>query len=533
VFVIKPAAAVAVSVPTREPRAASQRETARVVALTPPRPRVLFVTSEMSDFVQAGGLGAVSASLPRALKRYADVRVMLPGYRQVLERASAIDIVAHLPGLGAVPPCSIGLTRLADGLTAYVVLCEELFRRDGGPYADARGADFADNDLRFARLSLAAAQTAERDFAGWRPACLHLNDWQTALAAGYLAWGGVGAPALLSIHNLAHQGLFEASRMSALGIPARAFTMQGVEFYGRVSFLKAGLNYAAHVATVSETYAEEITRPEFGCGLDGLLQERALAGRLTGIVNGVDESWDPRQDRKCPYLYDPQRWKGRYADYVRGMFALSLSRAPLFSFVSRLVHQKGADLVLHAGERIAELGGQLVVMGRGEGPMEAAFAELGQRRRDAVGARIGFDAEEARAVFAGSDFVLMPSRFEPCGLSQMYAQRYGAIPIARRTGGLGETILDGRTGFLFEQPDVADIDEAIHRAFEVYGSSKRLSEMRRAAMALKFDWDDSARRYGALYRTLESSSAGERQARASRSTLAANAPTAIRTCQDA
>jgi starch synthase len=509
VFVIKPAAVATVTVPTREPRPASPRETARVVPLSPPRPRVLFVTSEMSDFVQVGGLGAVSAALPRALRRHGDVRVLLPGYRQVLERARAMDIVAHLPGLGAVPPCSIGMTRLGDGLIVYVVLCEELYKRDGTPYADASGADFADNDLRFARLSLAAAQMAARRGDDWKPACLHLNDWQTALAAGYLAWSGVDAPALLTIHNLAHQGLFAASRMSALGVPARAFTMQGVEFFGRLSFLKAGLNYAAHVATVSATYADEITRPEFGCGLDGLLLERAAQGRLSGIVNGVDESWDPRQDRKCPYLYDPQRWKGRYADYIRGMFGLSLARAPLFSFVSRLVHQKGADLVLQAGERIAELGGQLVVMGLGEPKIEAAFAALGRRRRDAVGVRIGFDAEDARALFAGSDFVLMPSRFEPCGLSQMYAQRFGAIPIAHRTGGLGETIHDGKTGLLFERPEIADLDEAIRRALEVYGSNKLLGELRRAAMALKFDWDESARRYGALYRALENSPAGK------------------------
>ncbi len=304
--------------------------------------------------------------------------------------------------------------------------------------------------------------------------------------------------------------------MSALGIPSQAFTMQGVEFFGRVSFLKAGLNYAAHVATVSATYAEEITRPQFGCGLDGLLRERAAQGRLTGIVNGVDESWDPRRDRNCPYLYDPQRWKGRYADYVRGMFGLSLSRAPLFSFVSRLVHQKGADLVLGAAERIAELGAQLVVMGRGEPKLEAAFAALGKRRRDAIGVRVGFDADDARALFAGSDFVLMPSRFEPCGLSQMYAQRFGAIPIASRTGGLSETIHDGRTGILFDRPEAKGLDEAIVRAIAVYGSNARLSELRRAAMALKFDWDDSARRYGALYRDLENSRAGENAKRASR-----------------
>ena len=495
-------------------RSASPHQLARVYSLAP-RQRVLFVTSEMSDFVQVGGMGAVSAALPRALRRYCDVRVMLPGYRQVLERARGMEIVAHLPGAAAIPPCSIGMTTLADGLIVYVVLCEELFDRDGSPYADAGGADFCDNDLRFARLSLAAAQWAAPRAHEWRPASLHLNDWQTALAAGYLAWSGLDAPALLTIHNLAHQGLFDASRMSALAIPAHAFTIQGVEFFGRLSFLKAGLNYAAQIVAVSATYAEEIIKPEFGCGLDGLLAERAAQGRLTGILNGVDESWDPRRDRNCPNFYDPQRWKGRYADYVRGMFGLSLWRAPLFSFVSRLVHQKGVDLVLQAGERIAELGGQLVVMGLGEPKMEAELAALGARRRDAVGVRIGFDAVDARAVFAGSDFVLMPSRFEPCGLSQMYAQRFGAIPIARRTGGLLETIDDGRTGFLFDRAEVGDLDQAIDRALEVYGSGKRLNELRRAAMALKYDWDDSASRYGAIHRALEASRVADAQARAS------------------
>ena len=234
--------------------------------------------------------------------------------------------------------------------------------------------------------------------------------------------------------------------------------MQGVEFFGRLSFLKAGLNYAAQVATVSATYAEEITRPEFGCGLDGLSLERASQGRLTGIVNGVDESWDPRQDRKCPYLYDPQRWKGRYADYVRGMFGLSLSRAPCFrscrgwsikrapiSSSTRPNSSPNSAATRRHGARRAGDGGRV--------------RRVGTRRRDAVGVRIGFDAEDARALFAGSDFVLMPSRFEPCGLSQMYAQRFGAIPIARRTGGLGETIHDGKTGFLFDRPNVADLDK--------------------------------------------------------------------------
>jgi starch synthase len=513
--VIKPATAIVSANPaTGVTRAVRPRESARIYSLAP-RQRVLFVTSEMSDFVQVGGMGAVSAALPRALGRYCDVRVMLPGYRQVLERARGMEIVAHLPGAAAIPPCSIGMTTLADGLIVYVVLCEELFQRDGSPYVDAYGVDFPDNDLRFARLSLAAAQWVAHGADDWRPACLHLNDWQTALAAGYLAWSGRRAPALLTIHNLAHQGLFDASRMSALAIPSHAFTMHGVEFFGRLSFLKAGLNYAAQIVAVSATYAEEITRPEFGCGLDGLLLERAAQGKLIGIRNGVDESWDARRDRNFPCVYDPQRWKCRHADYVRGMFGLSLWRAPLFSFVSRLVHQKGVDLVLEAGERIAELGAQLIVMGRGEPQMESALVALAARRRNAIGVRIGFDAMDARTLIAGSDFVLMPSRFEPCGLTQMYAQRFGAIPIARRTGGLAETIDDGKTGFLFDRAEIDDLDAAVDRAVDVYSSGKQLNEMRRAAMALRYDWDDSASRYGAIFRALGAARAAAPLARPS------------------
>ncbi len=197
------------------------------------------------------------------------------------------------------------------------------------------------------------------------------------------------------------------------------------------------------------------------------------------------------------------------------MFGLSLCRAPLFAFVSRLVHQKGVDLVIQAAELIADHGAQLVVMGLGESKMEAQLAALRKHRRDAIGVRIGFDPVDARALFAGSDFVLMPSRFEPCGLSQMYAQRFGAIPIARRTGGLAETIRDDETGFLFERPDAADFEDAIRRALEVYGSNKRFNEMRRAAMAQKFTWDESARRYGAIYRAVENAFVGKAHARAS------------------
>ncbi len=477
-------------------------DSARVYPIARERQSVLFVTPEMGDFVQVGGLGAVAASLPRALGRLCDMRVLMPGYRQALARASGLEIVAHLPGAGEIPPCSIARMASPDGLIIYVALCQELYDRDGGPYSDDEGVDFPDNDIRFARLSLAAAQLAMRGQAGWAPASLHLNDWQTALAAGYLAWSGSKIPTLLTVHNLAHQGIFDVARLSPLAIPASAFNVHGVEYFGKLSFLKAGMNYASHLTTVSRTYAGEITHSEFGCGLEGLLFERALQGRLSGILNGIDDSWDPRRDPRCPYLFDASRWKGRYADYIRGSFGLSLSRAPLFSVVSRLVHQKGVDLTIEAARIIIDLGGQLVVMGRGEPAVEEQFARLATENPDAVGVRIGFEADLARAIFAASDFVLMPSRFEPCGLSQMYAQRFGALPIAHRTGGLAETIEDGKTGFLFDAPLAEEFARTIRLAFEAYGSNKRIGDMRRAAMALKFDWSASAQLYANLYRQI-------------------------------
>ena len=478
--------------------------------------------------LQAGGLGEVSAALPRALRPGCDVRVLIPAYRPALRDVAAIDIVAHLPGAGAIPPCSIGALTLPDGLVIYLVLCSELYDRDGSPYADAAGNEFSDNAVRFARLSLAAAEIATLGVGGWRPDVLHLNDWPAGLAAGYLRWRDGQTPTVLTVHNLAHQGQFGASQLDDLAIPASAFCIDGVEFYGRISFLKAGIVYADHVTTVCSTYAEQIANPEFGCGLDGLLAARANEGRLTGIRNGVDASWDPRADKRNPYRFDVRRWKERYADYVRGLFGLGFSGGPLFAFVARLVHQKGVDLVLEASETVVARGGQIVIVGRGELAAERAVAELARRKPGAVGARIGFDPEEARAVFAGADFLLMPSRYEPCGLGQMYAQRFGALPIAHRTGGLAETIEAGRTGFLFDQLDIAAFGDAIDDAFAVFESPLELKAMRRAAMAKDFSWMELG---VSLQRPLPQSRQGEvRQAAAAYANVFAG-PRAATCCE--
>ncbi|WP_267874388.1 glycogen synthase GlgA [Microvirga pudoricolor] len=466
------------------------------------RQSILYVTSEMSDYVKAGGLGEVSAALPRALRQHYDVRVLIPGYRELLSRIGTVEVVGRLPGMFGVPACDLGRTRTRDGLTIYVILCPELYNREGTPYGDARGIDWADNDIRFARLGMAAADLAMG--AGdptWQADLLHLNDWPSGLAAAYLQWRGVPIPSILTIHNLAYQGLFDRTRLPHLGIPEAAFQVEGVEFYGKLSFLKAGIFYASHITTVSSTYANEITKPEYGCGLDGLLRARADQGHLEGIINGIDESWDPSTD---PYLaspFTPDDWTGKRvnADTVRKTFGLAVSRGPLFAVVSRLVHQKGVDLAISAAEAIVSQGGQVAVTGRGEMRFERALEALARRHPGSVGVRIGYDETDARRMYAGSDFLLMPSRFEPCGLSQMYAQKFGSLPIAHRTGGLADTIEDGVTGFLFGEMSLHAFLDAIRRGVDTFKSRSRLSNMRRAAMSRPKGWSHSANKYRDVY----------------------------------
>ncbi len=465
--------------------------------------RLLFVTSEIADFIKVGGLGEVSASLPRALSSVVDVRVLLPGYRAVLDANPQMRIVATLPAIAEIPPCEIGEIVTADGLTMYIVVSQDLFDRGGSAYADEQGSPWEDNDIRFARLALAAAEMARGTVrSGWRPDLLHLNDWPSALAAGYLDWMRESVPSILTVHNLAYQGLFSRDRLQRLAIPKEAFGIEGVEFHGKISFLKAGLYYASQITTVSATYAREITTPEFGCGLDGLLRARSDQGHLTGILNGIDESWDPRTDPYLPHPFDSADWRGKEANahHLREGFGLAVSRGPLFAVVSRLVHQKGLDLTIAAIESIVRDGGQLVVTGEGEPEVENALRATAARHPQSIAVKIGYEEATARRIFAGSDFLLMPSRFEPCGLSQMYAQRFGSLPIAHHTGGLGDTIEDGATGFLFNGPTPETFTKAIERAKNVFTRKDTLDAMRRRAMTRPFGWAESVPSYVDAYR---------------------------------
>ncbi|HSC84232.1 MAG TPA: glycogen synthase GlgA [Pseudomonas sp.] len=482
-----------------------QQPTLHVESKQSRKKSILFVTSELADLVKVGGLGDVSAALPRALIARHDIRVLIPGYRKVLESDHTIRIIGELGGYAALPPCRIGRIDLADGLIVYVVLCPELYEREGTPYGDEQGRDWPDNHIRFARLGMAAADIAAGTACiRWCPELVHANDWAAGLAPAYMAWREQTTPSIFTIHNLAYMGLCRPECGPELGLPEEAFSHESMEFYGKLSFIKAGLSYATHITTVSQTYAQEITTADFGQGLEGMLKLKVDAGQLSGITNGIDQSWDPRTD---PHLLDgfsAQRWHGKRvnARYVNQVFGLDDDNGPLFAVVSRLVQQKGIDLTVQIAERIVAAGGRMAIIGRGEPELEAAVSALATQHPGRIGVRIGFDETNARRMFAGSDFLLMPSRYEPCGLSQMYAQRFASLPIARHTGGLVDTIEDGVTGFLFREASVASYLEAVERALNVYQHPELLNAMRCKAMNAPLYWHESVEPYDNLYQQL-------------------------------
>jgi starch synthase len=460
----------------------------------------LFVVSEMADFLKAGGLGDVAAALPRELRRCYDVRVLIPGYPAVLAGAGRMEIVGRVVAHAALPACDIGRIQQADGLPVYVLLCAQLFEREGSPYVSGSGNEWDDNAIRFATLSHAAAEIAAgRAGLDWKPHLLHLNDWPCALAAAYVRWSGGDTPCLLTIHNLAYQGLFPHALAPKLGIPPER--VADLEFYGQMSFLRGGIVHADHVNTVSISYAVQITGAAQGCGLDDLLAGRAASGALSGIVNGIDASWDPRTDSYLDTHFSVNQWVGRRdnAQQVRRAFGLPPGTGPLFAVVSRLVHQKGLDLICEVAPQIVAAGGQIVIIGGGEPQIEQQVAALARRYPGSVGAYIGFEEGLARKMFAGADFLLMPSRFEPCGLSQMYAQRFGCLPIAHATGGLIDTVDDGVTGFLFHGASADALRRCLQRAFRTFRLPSLLGAMRRAAMLRPSGWDVAADKYIALY----------------------------------
>ena len=460
--------------------------------------RVLFVSPECAPMTKVGGLGDVSAALPAALRAAGiDVRVLIPGYEGVLAAIST-STAASIATLGH--EC-----RLLESEQFLVLDCPALYVRDGNPYQTQAGLDWQDNAVRFGVLSRAAGLLGGASSPlAWRPDVVHCHDWPAGLAPLYLLDEPARAATLMTIHNLAFQGNFDASLHAPLGLPPAAWSVEGAEFYGKLSFLKAGLAYADALSTVSPTYAREIQTPDFGSGLDGLLRKRREV--LSGILNGIDtQIWDPARDARIAQRYDERNLDAKALNKAALQARMGLAAdddIPLIGLVGRFTHQKGIDLVAAAGDELAAMPAQLALLGKGEGALEAALAQLAARHPGRIALHVGFSEDLAHLIEAGADVFLMPSRFEPCGLNQMYSQRYGTPPVARATGGLIDTIQDGVTGFLFEREDSEALVAAVRRALAAYRDSARWRRIRRAAMARDFSWAAAARRYADLYQRL-------------------------------
>ncbi len=464
-------------------------------------PRALFVSPELAPWVKVGGLGEVARDLPRALNQCgADVRLLVPAYPALKAAFGDARVVGDLPAAGALPASRILAIDAPDPL--YVVDCDPLYARPGGPYQSADGLDWPDNHLRFGLLSRAAALLATEGVAGWQPQILHANDWQTALAGAYLAHTQRPPVGFVqTIHNLAYQGVFPRGVLSDLALPAAAYSIDGLEFHGQLSFLKAGIRYADAITTVSPTYAREIQTAAFGGGLDGLL--RARSADLTGILNGIDYSiWDPARDPHLASPYSVDHLDGKKANKAalqRAVGLPELADMPLLGVVGRLVEQKGIDLVIDAAESIVRSPAQLVVLGDGPRHFVSALGALAQRHPAEIVARSGFDESLAHQVEAGADIFLMPSRFEPCGLNQLYSMRYGTPPIVRRTGGLADSVTDQETGFVFDAPTADALLATVRRAIDAFRNPDVWRALQRNGMARDFRWDASARRYLEVY----------------------------------
>jgi starch synthase len=479
--------------------------------------RVLQVAAEIFPQVKTGGLADVMGALPQALAAAgADVRLLLPGLPPILDALNAPQAVCEVgPQFGAARVRLVRGRLPQSRVNTYVVDAPYLYRRGGGPYLSADSNEWPDNLQRFALLGWVGAHLAAGELDPlWVPEIVQAHDWHAGLTCAYMhAHAPTTAQSVFTVHNLAYQGLFPQHDFALLGLPHRYLSAQALEFHGQMSFMKAGLNFARHITTVSPSYAREIATPEFGHGLDGVI--RARAGEVSGVLNGVDRKiWDPVQDAALPARYDAERMAGKGACKTELQRSLGLelrADVPLFAVVSRLSEQKGLDLLLGAMPALLEQGAQLVLQGTGDARLEHAYRELAQRWPARVGVRIGYDEAQAHRITAGADVMLVPSRFEPCGLTQLYGLRYGSLPLVRRVGGLADTVVDATdealeagtaTGFAFDAAHSAALEQAMRRALELFRQPQRWQRVQRQAMAQEFSWDGAAQHYLALYQRL-------------------------------
>jgi starch synthase len=471
---------------------------------------VLFVVSECAPLIKTGGLADVAGALPGALAREGcPVRVLMPAYPGLEPKLTDSRELLTFDDLFGGPARVVG--GQAAGLDLLLLDAPHLYDRVGLIYLGPDGKDWPDNAARFAALSWAGARIGLGELNdGWRADVVHAHDWQAGLTPVYLS-AMPGRPAtVMTIHNISYQGHAPAWLRDALRLPASGFTPQGFEFWGGINFLKAGVVYADAITTVSPSYAHELMSPDFGMGLEGVIEARA--GRLHGILNGIDlDCWDPESD-PAVLPFGPRTMARRAANRqaLAEEFGIE-TEGPLFGVVSRLTPQKGLDLLLSSLHDLLDRQAGLVLLGSGDPDLEHAFTGAAHAHPGQVGVRIGYDEPLSHRIYAGSDVIVVPSRFEPCGLTQLYGLRYGALPLVARTGGLADTVIDANdaarkagaaTGFQFQPGSVRALKEAINRACDCFLDNKVWRHMQRNAMKHPVGWETSAASYRALYESL-------------------------------
>ncbi len=479
--------------------------------------RVLFATSEAYPLIKTGGLADVSGALPNAinhLKQFTgDIKILIPGYSAVLAKLKSVHAVAKIDVLGQA--CTLISGMMPDsGLAVIAIQNSELYERAGGPYSDENGMDWQDNALRFGVLSRVASLLCSDNspLPNWLPDLIQCNDWQTGLAPAYMKLVDHSTTkSILSIHNLAFQGCFDANWLKALELPAEHFQINGFEYFKQISFLKAGLFYADKLSTVSPTYAQEIQSKQFGFGLEGLLKTRQ--DDLTGILNGIDtHEWNPASDVHLEKHYSNSRITGKKAvkHALQQQLGLQIdANAPLLGVVSRLTYQKGLDLLPDIIPKLVKQGCQFAILGSGDKVLEAHFNALAELYPEHVSMNTGYHEHLSHNIMAGSDIFIMPSRFEPCGLNQLYGLAYGTPPIVSLTGGLADSVQDTNemslknntaTGFVVKNVNNASLLVTIERAIKIWQNKKTWRQIQKNGMQRDISWDSSASTYLALYK---------------------------------
>jgi starch synthase len=473
--------------------------------------RVLAVASEIYPLVKTGGLADVTGALPSALQAEGiETRTLVPGYPQLLDMLGEADEVLKSPnwygGSARILSCSVA------ELDLFVLDAPHLFARPGNPYVSPDGVDWPDNARRFAALGRTAAAIGQGAIPAFVPHVVHAHDWQAALAPAFLHYSLRPRPgSIMTVHNLGYQGKFPLEMLSEIGLPPESFTIDGVEYYGGISFLKAGLQFADRITTVSPTYAREIQEGEAGMGFEGIL--RARSNVLSGILNGIDISeWDPAADPRIAQPFSATMLADRAANKTALQRRFGLPASPdafLLGVVSRLSWQKGLDLLLETLPHVLAEGVQIVLLGSGDSDLQEQFSAAAKSQPQQIGVFIGYDENLAHLIQAGSDALIVPSRFEPCGLTQLCALRYGAIPIVSRVGGLADTVIDANaaaiaenvaTGFQFGPVTLPNLAHAIGRAKALFQDKPVWLRMQQNGMTVDVSWHNSARHYADLYR---------------------------------